>query len=220
MSRRLDYMDQVRAHIGPSARLGVSAKRDAGYTIYLHCTECHQEQPGFHSQRRLPPDQVAKRMKNAGWEIGPRRQVCPLHQNERKEPQVANDETPVIHSAAAPLPHEPTDKAKRAKRETVLLLDEVFDVAKGCFKGGESDESVAKTVGLATEAVVKIREDMFGPLKTPPELAGFIEELNAMKVVVNDLNREQAGKIVAIEDKMDAMRKRIENFCKMRGWSL
>jgi hypothetical protein len=204
----------VLAACGPTAQIVAGPD---GYRLSLHCVECDQRKLAFHMRNRLPDRQVSKKIEAYGWTLG-RKPVCPDHKQEK--PTVnGTTHTPPIQ-AIADHAAEVTDKARRARREALSFLEDCFDAPKGCFKGGENDASIAKACDLSEAAVAKLREEFYGPLKTPPELAAFVTELDAMKKDIAVLRRDSATRLEAMETRIEAYRKRIEAFATARGWSL
>lgn len=118
-----------------------------GFTVLVPCPSCPYPVEAFTMRGKMPTDQIANYMKRNGWTFdGNKKAVCPNHSIKLKPPVEEPMNDPVLNVIHAQN-QAASDKAKRAKRETVALLEDVFDVPKGCFRAGESDESVGRLSG-------------------------------------------------------------------------
>lgn len=179
-----------------------------GMHVWLPCVNCGPMQ-AFHMRGKLPPDVIRNKLLDQGWSFnGNRKAVCPKHKPARRERPVSETvETPVTSTedkAAA------SDRAKRAKRDAIMLLDDVFDVAKGCYKPGENDESVGKVVGLSLQAVATIREEFYGPIKRPPELDALFAALENAQSRITQFRGETNRTLEAMVGEVTQLRARIE----------
>lgn len=210
----LAYRNLLRAEVHREAEI-VSSGVD-GFKVTVPCDHCGKDVDGFHMRSKLPPEQIRKKMQNAGWTFnGGKRAVCPHHQ-QRVAPPVANDEAPMTEVKDAPV-ESATDKAKRARRETIMLLDEVFDASIGRYRKGETDASVASVTGLSPEAVAKLREEFYAPLApdpVPPEVKAALKELEGLQRHADGL-LEEAGRM---QTRINTVGERIDQLIKRNGW--
>lgn len=204
------YIAALRRDVHRDARL---VTRMDGFTVHLPCTGCGIVE-AFAMTKKIPTEQITNKLKDKGWTFERnRRATCPMH--SRREKKV---EQTVDKPVRSPEEKDTTsEKARRAKRETVLLLDDVFDVDKGCYRGGESDESVGRTVGLSPQAVQFIRESMFGPIKRPPELAQLFDDLKDLSGRVAAHASDARAAEEALAHELDALRKRIDAVARKYG---
>jgi hypothetical protein len=184
-----------------------------GQTLHLPC-ERGNHVVDFTITGNMPPDFVAKKMLAKGWTIGSKL-VCP---DCSKPPRkvVANDEgasmattgTEVAQTTIKPV----SDAARTKRREALQWLDESFDPEKGCFREGQSDATIAKETGLAETAVAALREEFYGPLKCPPEIADFNKRFA-------DLRAEVTAAVDAMRQAIRKEELRLEAFLKKNGWA-
>lgn len=209
------WLSAVRHHVSASAEV---RPKGVASILSLYCDHCTKRMDALTMKSRGDPEQLAKRLNAIGWRLG-RRLACPTHRNERKEHSMPNDTAPpVAYDIEQPaLVLAATEKAKRAKRECISILEDVFNVEKGCYSTGESDETVGRTVNLAPAAVAKIREEFFGPIKRPPELAELfaaIEDATArMTEWQGNVNKEAAS----YDSELANLRGRVETVARRYG---
>lgn len=202
-AKAFEYVNALKRDVHRDAQL--LCKLD-GFTVMLPCTGCGIIE-AFRMNKRIPPDQIKKKLQDQGWTFeSNRRATCPAHKPARKEKSM--DTT--VNKPSGEEQEQASERARAAKRETVLLLEDVFDVERGCYKGGESDESVGKTVGLSPQAVQFIRESFFGPIKRPPELASVDGALRALEQRHEAMVRESNEAIKAAAEELRNMRQRVD----------
>lgn len=101
-----------------------------------------------------------------GWSIK-RKAVCPKCKI-KKEAKPVNNIAKIEPKSAVQLP---TPDARAQRREAHGLIELSFDIGKGCYKEGYSDAKVAAETGASLTWVKQRREEEFGPLKQPEEIA-------------------------------------------------
>jgi hypothetical protein len=183
------------------------------FVVTLPCSECRTPED-YTMSRKLPPLVVAKHFKSRGWKIGRKANghVCPNHSKEKTMTKIS----PAIHSAAAPTPAEVSDKARAARREAMTWLGDEFDIAAGRYRGKESDATIAEAVGLSVEAVAKLREEFYGPLKVPSELEQLGKEIaalresaeaeaKALRAQIETSERNTLNRLIALESRRDQL---------------
>jgi hypothetical protein len=99
-----------------------------------------------------------------------------------------------------PAPAASSDAARQARRLLRLALEDYYDDRARCYRDGRTDASLAKEFGLSESAVAKIREEDYGPLERPTDLAGLIADV-----------REAKRQIAALEG-------RLQLICRTHGW--
>lgn len=111
------------------------------------------------------PDIIDKKAKSKGWRLDPH--VCPICQKRNREDRGM--------STTAPTP-----AALAAQGRMHRLLDDHFDVAKGCFAADWNDARVAKETGIAESMVGEYRKAAFGELRMPTEIEALQRDLAAL----------------------------------------
>lgn len=126
----------------------------------------------WRSERGGDPSISVKRARQSGWRLG--RITCPDCVAKAKEKKVNTkaNVTPIKADTQIPSPD-----ARQKRRDAHELIALAFDLANGIYKDGYSDARIAKETGLSEDWVARRREDEFGPLKEPDELAALRAEL-------------------------------------------
>lgn len=150
----------------------------------------------------LAPERMRRVLTQNGWRI---------IKNKWHKPEEKKDE-PVSK------PQAPTDAARKAKRDASTWIDEAFDIDTGRYRAGVSDKSIGEEVGLSEDAVAAIREDFFGPLKEPEEVAQWRSEIKAIRKQCDDMQSEAADTCTKIINRLDKLSRQIENTIQRNGW--
>lgn len=209
------YFDALRRDVHKFASI-----RNAidGFHVTVPCLKCGPVE-AFHMRSKIPTDQIANHLKRQGWTfLNGKRAYCPEHPpvkppRERKDYDVDHTAVPVEIETR----QSASDKAKAAKRSTVLLLEDVFDVEKGCYRGGENDESVGRVVGLSAQAVQFIREEFGYTIKRPPELAAVMDEIKSITDRVETFSANNAENVTAFLNELRTLRQRVEVIARKYG---
>jgi hypothetical protein len=93
----------------------------------------------------------------------------------------------------------------------VLLLDDIFDTEKGCYRSGENDETVGDAVKLSAAAVAAIREEFGYIIKRPAELDGLLVAMKAAEENVATVRAESIEKIDGLSKEIIELRRKIES---------
>ena len=114
----------------------------------------------------------------------------------------------------------PSDKAKVARRETVLLLAEVFDEKNGRYQEGESDATVGRCTGLSEEAVAKLREEFYGQLSPliPPEVSKALSDMKEYAGQLQAMQDQVMRDLSNISKKIEATQKQVSGLIVRNGW--
>jgi hypothetical protein len=109
---------------------------------------------------------AAHKFRNRGWQVDPggTKATCRRCKTMKKTGSDA-----------------PSPAARRALAQANRLLLEHFDVEAGLYAEGWSDAKVAETVKLSEDAVADWREDGFGPLAVPPEIARIEADIKKLR---------------------------------------
>jgi hypothetical protein len=175
-----------------------------GQTLHVPCSRKHivdvTVPMGFH------PDGIAKRMLSAGWTIG-RKLVCPDCQRKPKETKMVMT---LVPDPAGEEP-KPTPAAGRARRLVYMALEDYYDEAAKQYKPGHSDASIADDCGVAAALVKTIREESYGPLAEPSEVAALRAELVRATALAKEGAEELGRQIKQIETNLDRL-------ARKNGW--
>ena len=181
---------------------GSRVEKGRRHTVTIHI-RCHDGNFVEHTfNQHLAPERMRRVLTQNGWRI---------IKKKWHPPEEAKDK-PVTR------PPAPTDAARKAKREASTWIDEAFDIDTGRYRGGVSDKSIGEEVGLAEEAVAQIREDFFGPLKEPEEIAQWRAEVSSIREECNAMKAEAAETCTTILGRLDELAKQIERTVQNNGW--
>lgn len=97
-------------------------------------------------------------------------------------------------------PPAASDIARQQRRDAHALIEMSYDLASHSYKDGYSDEKIAKETGLAKDWVAKRREDEFGPLQEPGEIALLRAEVASARELLNQVT------------------KKLDDLCLKQGW--
>lgn len=165
-----------------------------GKTARLECGQC-----GGHEDWKLdklpPPNILHKHFATRGWQLR-KRIICPSCASRKDKPMTATPKPPLAIVAT-----ETADAIKAKRREAHTAIELYFDIAKGAYREGYSDERIAQDTGLSVDWVAKRREEEFGPLKEPDELA--------------ELRRH----LVSAAETVAAIEARFNKLCLAKGWA-
>lgn len=201
-----------------------------GAHLTLQCKDGHTKTE--HVDKRMPAEAVKKLLTNRGWRLWGKKAWCPEHNTKTEKEEETEVEVPsnVVEMAAkTPAPVDGSQRAKVAKREAMLWLGEVFDEAKGRYKDGHSDETVAKETNLSPAAIEKLREEFGFEIREPTEFAQWRLELTALENNIGAVKEGVEEKIEKLradaEDTVKALlhqsaqlRQKIEQTIRERGW--
>lgn len=129
----------------------------------------------------------------------------------QEEPEMNATVTPIITVS-------PSDEARTARRLATMLIEEKFDVGGGFYRDGYTDKKVADETGVAEHFVTKRREEDFGPMKEPPEIARARNELDALTKRVKELETHCAKVVEGMVSDIAAHRQRLANLILKNGW--
>lgn len=136
------------------------------------CSSCDAKEEFVIGSGKLIPEMVVKKAAASGWDVreGKVRCRCPRcaksakARGERPGPKIIAPANVVITQVATEVDTTPS-VAKRFK--VIDLLENSFDRKSGSYRMGLGDQEIAKAASVPVETVIKIREDLFGPLIAP-----------------------------------------------------
>lgn len=174
------------------------------------------------ARNRLPPVAIRQKVINHGWRIGRKSAICTRCQT--KEPEM-----PEV--TAIPLPSTAqTPDARKVHRAVMGWLEQAYDEAKNCYTQGFSDKQIADETGAAVEYVAKCREDYFGPIAVPSDLARLREELiETHGLIQREIDSHAAGltrlrdahtkAIDGLRTRLTVIEERVAVLIKKNGWA-
>lgn len=130
--------------------------------------------------------QVIQKLTHNGWSYIKGSLLCPTCEEQRRATTNANTKVDIMTTT-----EEPKQPSREQKRQIVALLTEVYDTKTGCYTGGETDKTVAETIGNGVMLgwVSQIREDLFGP-DGNDELNDLKEEVAALTKATSDVAKK------------------------------
>jgi hypothetical protein len=164
-------------------------------------------------QQQMNEGQATNRLIQQGWSLIKGTLRCPDCTAKHKS---ANEDRPVnkpnsIFAGVTPItPPSLRQPTREQRRAIVSLLEVSYDTDKGCYKGGETDKTVADTIGDGCMPgwVAAIREEFYGDAganegveELAAEMANFAE---ATKRTIDQL-RKQRQEATAAATKKDAL---------------
>ncbi|MEG8222437.1 hypothetical protein OSJ57_17680 [Sphingomonas sp. HH69] len=156
------------------------------------CVECGTVET--HEYLRAPPaEALPRKFSQKGWSAGTKA-VCPQCITKKR------NKTMTAVASVTPLKAAQTPDVRQQRRDAHTLIELYYDLASSTYKDRYSDEKIAKETGLPKEWVAKRREDEFGPIKEPNDLAVIRQEVATAKGVW-----EQAVK-------------KLDDLCVRNGW--
>lgn len=154
------------------------------------CDDCGRDEvvPAVHGRRGHEGDgQAASKIQKMGWSYIGKRLRCPACESSRK---VVKVKTKPKVAAAGSTPREPT---RAQKREILDLLAYVYDIDGGCYRRGDTDETVADVLGVMPGWVSELREELFGPAGSNEDMAELRAQVDALiaagQACIDDLQK-------------------------------
>ncbi|MFL6864070.1 MAG: hypothetical protein ACJ8DZ_13835 [Allosphingosinicella sp.] len=80
----------------------------------------------------------------------------------------------------------PTPAAIKAQAKMFNLLGAHFNAEAGTYGGGYSDAKIAEEVGFSPDLIAAFRDEAFGPLKEPPEIAALARDIEALTQMLDE----------------------------------
>lgn len=125
---------------------------------------------------RLNDGQINRKLAGQGWALVKGRQYCPDCAAGRKH---RNDQESTMKSASSVVVAPNREPSREEKRQIMELLGACYDPAAGRYKGGDTDQIVAQTIGggVMPGWVAAIREEFFGPDGGNGEMDALLDEM-------------------------------------------
>lgn len=222
MNPHTKWMLEVKRRTGAKK---VEVTNGMGHQI-LHLTCSHGHVVDFKLNGRAPSEFVAKQLIKAGWTIG-NKLSCPEHSQPKKKkpakrPAKKKQETqpmPSLASTPTPSPEpEATDSARQAKRRAMDWLSESFTASTGRYAEGVTDATIAKETGISEAKIKELREEFYGPLKEPAEIAEMRGELQALRDRLQDAETQFTSVVSRLVTDVSEQQRKLEKMCKANSW--
>jgi hypothetical protein len=161
---------------------------------------------------------VKKAMKARGWKFYGGKCTCAKHVEQRTKGETVTQMSDAMKAAmekvvpikeAPPPEPKPSVSAKEAKREALRWLDESFDLVKGKYLDGMTDEKIAKEVGLSHKAIADLRAEFGYDIKTPPEVEQWRKQIDALRFDLEKFQREAATLSANMHDRLAKLEQRM-----------
>lgn len=184
--------------------------------------------------RGKPPEvaegQTLKKLTSQGWTLVKNRLRCPDCEGKRRaanaKPAKTEEHQQEIRMAKADTVTPLRQPTREQKRQIIELLNEVYDTKAERYRGGETDLTVADTIGggVMFGWVAQIREELFGPDGGNEEVEVLLAEvkewkdkadqhMKTMEAALKQAEEAKTGfaecrtKLVSLQGRMEALRK-------------
>jgi hypothetical protein len=94
-------------------------------------------------------------------------------------------------------------------RRIYAALDEHFDEDRKLYRTGWADAKVAETLDVSIDLVTRIRREAYGELAEPPEIQGFRDDLELLRMQVVDDSMQAATRTADMLAKISELEGRI-----------
>jgi hypothetical protein len=154
----------------------------------VKCDHCGFTENFRADYERVSPDkfevkegQVLMKATHKGWSNVKGSLRCPECETKRRDAAKPQKEITVTNVLNLPKTEEARQPSRDQKREIIALLNEVYDTKVGRYTGGETDKTVAETIGggVMLGWVAQVREDLFGPDGGNDDLLELRDEVQA-----------------------------------------
>jgi len=184
--------------------MGVETFYDGRLQVRLICDQCKTSivvsAPSYHLPKSASAQQVKKgitelrtskavtqKARTAGWLVNKQTIACGCCLKNRNEEKM-NQKISVKKVASTATKIEPNRKPTREqRREIIRLLEDCYDVDRECYKGKESDQSIADTCegNVLWGWVAAIREENYGAGDGNEEANLMVKEVKKLSDTIN-----------------------------------
>ena len=181
------------------------AKDGSPIVTCSHCGYTASTGRSSTGKNHLPPDAIAKFLRNKGWRIGAtsKKDVCPIcaaparKTTTKEEPAMAR-EANVIEikpplTGVSELP--PREMTREDRRIIFAQLEDVYVDEHTGYSTDWNDERVSKHLNCPRKWVEMIREENFGPQHAPdsPQVIALRANLDGMQKSIDALAADASG---------------------------
>lgn len=155
----------------------------------IHCGECGRTDRFVHAgSQKKPPEAIEQYFRNHGWEIGStaRKDRCP-------DCLKATATKPALRVVEA----EPPRQMERDDRRVIFAkIDELYDT--NGYVAPWTDRKVAEDLGVPQAWVEQVREEMFGPAGSNPDLDEYLRRVDLVEKDFDAVRQEMADLVAGI----------------------
>lgn len=174
----------------------------------------HNRHRGNVSKREVVESQVLVKLQSQGWTYIKKTLRCASCEEERKKTYSTKQVVEKIMAEATTETRQPT---REQKRQIMALLDDVYDTKAGRYTGGETDKTVADTLGAGIMPgwVAEIREEFFGADGGNDDLTELLAELAKWKTDAEKLATDCNATIkdaIKLLNEFNATRQKVTEF--------
>lgn len=166
----------------------------------IECSRCPAVSDYVHVGSKKPSVAVEQYFRNHGWSVGrvAKKDVCPACQMQtRKEKPVAKAAKPAEPEiVVTPAPRQ-MDRDDR--RLIFAKIDEVYE--KDGYVVPWTDAAVAKHLGVPRAWVSQVRDEMFGPAGSNPELDAYLTQVEELTMSIEQAKDDFAKVIDGLVEK-------------------
>jgi hypothetical protein len=204
MPSRIFPIDNLPAPDNPNARV---------FAARIECSKC-----GAVEQYQKPKHTAAiameQRFRRHGWFVGngPRVDQCPDCQKKEKPALRVVPTTEPVVTGPTLVADPPREMSRDDRRIIFAKIDENW-LGDAGYASPWTDVGIAKNLGVPVAWVAKVRDDMFGPAGSNPE----IDELFVKHTAVDKDLRALVAEFNAVQTNVSAMRKEIERLTSEAG---
>lgn len=197
---------------------GATIKPWQGGGVELSIPCSHNHEATEHYDKRLPMDKLRSHLINKGWTFRGKKASCPACNQKDDKPMervtTINTPTPLKEQ----LQPVATNLARKARREAMQWLSEAFDPDKGKYSAGVSDATIAKETTLSEQAVAALRDEFFGSIKEPAEIAELRKAISDVAQQADALAGDTKRVVDNIAGTIRDLTNRLDALVKKNGW--
>jgi hypothetical protein len=198
-----------------------------GLSVFIPCKGPCAQVVQFHTPKVMSPEGLRRKLETDGWTLARVRQcpACNAAKSQTKENTPVAIEQPKLAVVATPpattaAPMSPTDAARAMRRAVLQWLDEAYDVARSAYRTGITDATIATETGAAPALVKQMREENYGPLLVPTEIAELVEELAAIRREASEARDGLDVKLSGLNGRAMAAEQKLARLAQKNGWTL
>jgi len=185
-----------------------SEKHGNNYRVVaaVTCRECGVEDViGIKAAAALmPPVAIAKKFAQRGWDIGQNEHwdTCPKCIAKKKEKPSLKIVPKIEQAVDNMIKADPPRTMSREDRRIVFeKLNGVYLDEKRGYDTGWSDHKVALDLGIPRAWVEQVREEMFGPINSNPDIEAFLKAARELQEI-----KTQIASLTALRDQLENIR--------------
>ncbi|PIE10037.1 MAG: hypothetical protein CSA72_10510 [Rhodobacterales bacterium] len=177
--------------------------------MVCRCEDCGRDETVCADHGSGGEAQAAKKLQAQGWTFIGKHLRCGSCSAKRRAARAAEKKA---ESDDANAPREPT---RQQKREIMEILEDVYDVDAGCYKGGETDDTVADLLDVLPGWVARLRDEFFGPSGANADIAALREELTQALNSASAIATSFSDRLADLRAAMDGMKAMAERLAKI-----